>query len=662
MSSSLLPGRLHRPSASWPLSLLFLTLLLLEFASCELNNWTSPVFTFQTRPEIHAPIVGFDVLRPELVTPGFIFTAPYRNVDSGVYIYDNYGNLIWASAADHGPTTAHAPHVCSYKGKPHLCYFRGHQHQGYSRGHGVIMDETYRIVKTVESAGHGAVSDMHEFRLVGDGTTALMTVYQPRQYDLSDFKINGGMGWVVDSVFQEVDVETGKLLFEWRSLDHIDPQYSYTMPATTDTSGDGLQPWSPWDYFHINSIDKNKDGDYLVSGRHVAAIYKISGQNGTILWELNGAKPTFKMANFRFSSQHHARWHFENGTHTYLTLFDNASNGVNRTNDWSHGLIVLIDHTEMTATMIAEYGAPDPEGGVSAGSQGSMQLLPNNNVFMGWGEKAYFSEHMSNGLPVMYGKMARPESWVMIYRCYKFNWTGLPITSPTLWTYSRTGQDLDGMMFYVSWNGATEVRTWNFFTSDSPKGPWTPVANTAWTSFETRAHYNAFRPWSLAQGLDENGRVLGVSAVVKTFVPSPGLASFCSDQGCGVASLPPDDEKITQGGVEFRPHGANYSTGYDTANYFPALDSSSTGDNDSPGHESVSLVRVGSVTMLIGFAALMVGLIGCCFYRRRAMQIANGWSDTVQQFLAGWEEAYLGSRVRQAFLGKYALVPQSAGA
>ncbi|KAL9084431.1 MAG: hypothetical protein Q9165_008069 [Trypethelium subeluteriae] len=524
------------------------------------------------------------------------------------------------------------------------------------------MDQNYRIVKTVESAGHGAVSDMHEFRLVGDGSTALLTVYQTRQYDLSDFKITGGMGWIVDSVFQEVDVETGKLVFEWRSLDHIDPQYSYTMPATTDTSGDGIQPFSPWDYFHINSIDKNKDGDYLISARHVAAIYKISGKNGTTLWELHGANPTFKNLNFGFSSQHHARWHFENGTHTYITLFDNASNGPNKTNDWSHGIIVMIDHVEMTATMVAEYGAPDPEGGVSAGSQGSMQMLPNNNVFMGWGEKAYFSEHMSNGLPIMYAKMALPESLVMIYRCYKFNWTGLPVTNPSLWAYSRTGQDWDGMMFYVSWNGATEVRTWNFFTSDSPKGPWEPVGNSPWSGFETRLHVDTFKEWALAQALDEHGHVLGVSSIAKTFVPSPGLMPFCTDEGCGTAALPPDDEKIIQGGIEFRPHGANYSTGYDTENYFPALTDPPEEEGYSGDGGSVSYVRVGSVTMLIGFTALMVGLVGFCFYKHRAAQLVNGWSDILQQYLASWEDAYLGSRVRQAFLGKYAQLPQNGPA
>ena len=177
----------------------------------------------------------------------------------------------------------------------------------------MIMDRNYRIVKTIESSGAGASSDMHEFKMTpySDGTTALMTVYQPRQYDLTTnprFNIRNGMGWIVEGVFQEVDIETGAVLFEWRSLDHVDPGLSWTLPGTTDTSGDGLHEQTPWDYFHINSVDKNEDGDYLISARHVSAIYKLSGVDGSIMWEMGGMNPTFEQTNFNFSYQHHARW------------------------------------------------------------------------------------------------------------------------------------------------------------------------------------------------------------------------------------------------------------------------------------------------------------------------------------------------------------------
>lgn len=469
--------------------------------------------------------------------PGYIFLAPYRNLDPGPYIYDNWGNLVWSGAGYAGPRTAHTPRVCQYKGTDHLCYYTGEQHQGFARGHGVILDSSYRTVKTVEAVGAGASSDMHEFKLTPftNGTTALMTVYQPRQYDLTTnarFNVLGGMGWVVESVFQEVDIETGSLIFEWRSLDHIDPGEAWTLPGTTDTSGDGLHEQSPWDYFHINSIDKNEQGDYLISARHVSAIYRISGKDGSIMWQMGGAgKPTFRHTNFEFSYQHHARWFFENTTHEVISFYDNASNGYdNSTGEFSHGWVVQIDKTAKTATVVAEWGAPELDGGLLSGSQGNMQLLPNGGCHIGWGEHAYFSEHTADGTATMYGKLADRASNVMIYRSNKYNWTAEPITKPALWTYSKLGADR--MVLYVSWNGATEVDSWRFYTSNSPNGPWKFLGSEQKTGFETIHRARRYRRWAYAEALDVNGRVLKDSVIARTFIPSESLRAHCGEDFC----------------------------------------------------------------------------------------------------------------------------------
>ncbi|PNS15326.1 hypothetical protein CAC42_5497 [Sphaceloma murrayae] len=487
------------------------------------------------------------ILRPELVTPGYIFIAPYRNRDPGAYIYDNFGDLVWSSAGESGPKVAHAPHTCQYQGMPHLCFFQGEQHQGFARGHGTIMDQNYRVVKTVDSSGAGASADMHEFRMTphSNGTSVLMTVYQPRMFDLTinpRFRIKGGMGWIVEGVFQEVEIHTGRVLFEWRSTDHIDPGLSYTFPATTDTSGDGLTEDTPWDYFHINSIDKNTDGDYLISARHVAGIYKLSGIDGHVIWQLGGANPSFNQTNFNFSSQHHARWLSENSTHTLLTFFDNASNTFNVTNRFSHGYVVSINHVHGTASVIKSYTAPDPSGGLSSGSQGNMQLLPGGNVHLGWGEHAYFSEHTFEGEPVQYGLLAQRESNVMIYRSYKFNWTGTPLTKPALWTYALAEDAQRGMAAYVSWNGATEVRRWNFYAGNSSTGPYGFIGTTEKRGFETSWRAPVVWGWMFAEAIDGNDRVLERSEISKTFVPSRTLRPFCDDWTCRRAERVEDQE------------------------------------------------------------------------------------------------------------------------
>ncbi|KAJ5096839.1 hypothetical protein N7456_007560 [Penicillium angulare] len=502
--------------------------LLLCLLLCAVVDAEDPVAFYKSRPDIYPPVFNIEHSEAAKLSPGYIFITPYEAQNPGPYIFDNTGELVWSGWGVSGPGNVHGFHVCQYKGADHLCFFQGNQQKGYCRGHGIIMDSTYRIVRSVQPGGGMASSDMHEFMPVDDGKSALMTVYQQRQFDMTPWNIKTGLGWLMESVFQEVDVETSKVLFEWRSLDHVDPSMSYTYPAHTDTSGTGLNVHEPWDYFHINSIDKNADGDYLISSRHTCAIYKISGKDGSVIWRLHGADPTFRNINFSFSQQHDARWLFENATHTVLSLYNNGYNGFNRTHPYSAGMIILIDHLENTALQIRDY-RPQISDLVSS-SQGNMQRLPNKNVFMGWGNNRYVSEHDEEGNLVLWASFAADP--VMNYRAMKFEWEGNPTDSPALWTYSRTSDPFSPTSFYVSWNGATRVKTWRFFGSQNMTGPWTLLDETAKTGFETEYTNTTFYLWTRAEAIGPNGAVLGRSEIKYTFVPSPELREFCQDETC----------------------------------------------------------------------------------------------------------------------------------
>ena len=388
------------------------------------------------------------------------------------------------------------------------------------------MDRHYRIVKSVEPAGSSVAMDEHEFILESGGKTALLVTYHPRAYDLTQWGVDDGFGWVQDSVFQEVDIETGKLLFEWRAMDHIGLEESYVGPMESEVSGDGRTKQAPWDYFHINSVAKNSDGDYLISARHVSAIYKISGKDGHIIWRLNGAKSDFRLEDFTFSSQHDARFVSEDSNRTVISLFDNASNGYNQTEEFSWSLKVELDHRTRVARVLQRYGAPDEHGGLLARSQGNMQILPNGNVVSGFGNNCFLSEHTEDGTPVFYSWIAL--TGTMIYRIHKANWTAEPLTSPNLVTYSK---EETNMAFYVSWNGATEVTHWKFYTAEARDGPYDPVATVAKGGFETRYRHDGFKQWAYVEALHEE-KVLSKSSVEKAFVPSPVLRSICDDWAC----------------------------------------------------------------------------------------------------------------------------------
>ena len=528
------------------------------------------------------------------------------------------------------------------------------------------MDQNYRIVKTVESSGAGASSDMHEFKMTPftNGTTALMTVYQPRQYDLTTnprYNVEHGMGWIVESVFQEVEIETGTVLFEWRSLDHVDPGLSWTMPGTTDTSGDGLHEQRPWDYFHINSIDKNIEGDYLISARHVSAIYKLSGKDGHIMWQMGGNAATITTTNFVFSYQHHARWMSENSTHTVLTFYDNASNNYNHTGKFSHGWTILIDHLAATATMIQEYSAPEAAGGMLSGSQGNMQVLPNGNVHIGWGEHAHFSEHTAEGSVVQYGILAERASAVMIYRSNKYNWTAQPLTKPALWTYSRTG---DKMAFYVSWNGATEVQSWNFYASENSMGPWKFVGQTRKHGFETELHMPGAMQWAYAEALDKDARPLETSVIAKTFRPSASLVQFCDDRGCSRSEKAKNSTSY-ETNVVIEAEYLSPNRGFNTSQYYEDLDAKRPSGPTSGSKKHIGEPSVGSgpdiglsIALVLGglLAGVAMSVLGLCLHAQGALRALEPVADTLQQRTMRVSDRFSKSAYGSKLLGRYSRV------
>lgn len=112
------------------------------------------------------------------------------------------------------------------------------------------MDKNYTIVAQVGTGGSAPPMDFHDFKLLNDGASALLVAFETVPYDLTAYGVTTGQGWVVQGAFQEVDVETGEVLFEWRSLDHVDPSVSYVRPNTTNVAGNGLSSMTGWNYLY----------------------------------------------------------------------------------------------------------------------------------------------------------------------------------------------------------------------------------------------------------------------------------------------------------------------------------------------------------------------------------------------------------------------------
>jgi len=282
-----------------------------------------------------------------------------------------------------------------------LTFWIGSDTGTFGTGKYVMLDQSYQVYKTI-SATNDLDGDLHEFKITENGT-ALMTVYKGTTADLTAFGI-ASQGWIYDSIFQEIDIETGELLFEWRASEHYrieDTFHTIEAEARRPDSSDrtdsaiGMESKSAWDFFHINSVDKDTQGNYYISSRYMHSITCIS-PSGEIVWILGGKQNQFTdlsngaATNFKF--QHHARVHENN----ILTIFDNGKYDARSDNaEYSRGLLVRLDLANMTATVLQEYVHPDR---VLVGSQGSVQLLPDSrHAVVGWGYVPAFTEFDTDG-------------------------------------------------------------------------------------------------------------------------------------------------------------------------------------------------------------------------------------------------------------------------
>lgn len=254
--------------------------------------------------------------------------------------------------------------------------------------------------------------------------------------------------------------------------------------------------------------------------------------NGSIVWGLGGKQSDFHFTDERakFSRQHHARVHEQNATHAVITVFDNAigsGNNESASSGSSWGLLLALrtNTIPMTADFIARYEHPNWNRSRWSPSRGSMQLLPNGNAFVGWVFDSLHSEYSANGRLLMQANLRLHGT--NTYRSYKFPWTGRPTRPPDVKSTAfrpTTNNSALNTVVYVSWNGATEVATWNLLHTSSNGRFSEIVASSPRQGFETQLRYDGFAKYVVAVGLDSNGKELGRSEVMLTRVP-PGLQS-----------------------------------------------------------------------------------------------------------------------------------------
>jgi hypothetical protein len=451
--------------------------------------------SFDTLPGVQAPILT--VTTPDRdAAAGDIFTTngpgPGRY---GPLIYTAQGRLVWFDQLA-GGLTADDLSVQRYAGQRDLTFWQGHVLSlGFGQGEDVVMNSHYQTVATVRG-GNGLQADLHDFQ-IAPHDVAYVTAYNPIHCDLSSA---GGPrnGVILDAAVQEIDMKTGLVRWEWHSLDHVAVSESQTSPPAGRA----------WDWFHINSVDPEPNGDLLISARNTWAGYQLEGGTGRILWRLGGLKSSFTMGPGTKTYWQHDGRILPDGN---VTFFDDGSDPAHESQ--SRAVTIALDFKTRQARLVVAYTHARPP--LLAASQGNAQTLANGNTVVGYGGVPEISEYAKDGTLLFDAHLSFE---LIFYRAFRFPWSARPLTPPAV--AANLNNTSEETTVHMSWNGATDVAAWRVLAG-THRGSLAAQATVQTTGFET----STILPESFAnstglpktdgyvavQALDSAGNVLGTS-------------------------------------------------------------------------------------------------------------------------------------------------------
>jgi hypothetical protein len=344
---------------------------------------------------------------------GDIFITPGGGSVSGPEIISTTGKVIWFH-----PLPAHELagdfRTQTYQGKPVLTWWQGPPNLGaISGGADYIYNDRYEKIAEVKGA-NGYSADGQEF-LITPQNTALIIADTITTANLTS--IGGPANQkVVDSIVQEIDISTGKVLFQWNAADHV-PYQDSEQPRPTSAA-------TPWDWFYINAVHLDTDGNLLINSRYAWAVYKVNRHTGKIVWVLGGKHSTFKIraapgqvldkAGEIFAYQHDPE---SIGNNEYTMFDDESGTGSSAPLlPYSRVVTVRLDPATKVATLVKSIKQPE---GLLATEEGNAQTTGNGDLFVGWGALPYISEFSPTGQLLFNAELPGDDT---TYRAYRLPW------------------------------------------------------------------------------------------------------------------------------------------------------------------------------------------------------------------------------------------------
>jgi len=447
--------------------------------------------SFYTMPGVKAPILTVTVADRDPAAGDILTTNGPGPGQYGPLIYTPQGRLVWFDKLG-GGETAENLNEQTYEGRRVLTWWKGKVLElGFGQGEDIVMSSNYQTVARVPG-GNGLKADLHDFQIARNNV-AYITAFNPIRCDLSAIK-GSEDGTITDTAIQEIDMKTGLVRWEWHSLDHVGVAES-EVEAPTDAT--------PWDWFHINSIDPEPGGNLFISARSTWAGYQLEGGSGKILWRLGGLKSSFEMGPGSETAWQHDGRVLRNGE---ITFFDDGSNPP--IHSQSRAVRIALDFKTHRARLVSAFTHPNAP--LLAASQGNMQTLASGNTVVGYGGVPAISEYAPGGALLLDAHLPYDMAF---YRAFRFPWSGRPLSPPVvLASLNNTGEET---IVHASWNGATEVGSWRVLAGRRTGSLTARATIPAGNDFESSTTLPAKYAYVAVQALDSAGHVLGTSKTVQ---------------------------------------------------------------------------------------------------------------------------------------------------
>jgi EmrB/QacA subfamily drug resistance transporter len=462
-------------------------------------------WTFHSAPNLHPPKLQIGDATAGDPIPGDVMISNFYDVtkppivgQGGPLVLDPNMQPLWFRPVPEQDVSSNLQKQ-TYQGEPVLSWWQGNVTATgeINSGEDVVVNQHYRRVATL-TGKNGWVLTLHEMKI--SGHDAWVTANKNVPTNLShEGGVNNGI--LVQSAIQEYDLRTGKLLYTWNASDHIPLSQSETQPPI---NGFG------YDAYHVNAVQLLPGHRMLVSMRNTSAVYMVDIRSGKILWTLGGKDSSFSVpSDARFAWQHDAQ--MVNGD--TVTMFDDHCCYITGAGVYlsatgpSRGLELRLNLQNHTVTRIAQFYLFGTT--VHSEYMGNMQILPDGERFVGWGQAPFLSLYSKTGKLLFDAALPSPD---MSYRAYVQSWVGKPSYPPSGAATTTSGHTI----VYASWNGATQVQSWRVLAGGPGGSGKSVVATAKRQGFESAIPVNLSAVNSSAtrfevQALSGAGQVLGTS-------------------------------------------------------------------------------------------------------------------------------------------------------